>query len=309
MMKNASGASRREFLGAASAAPLAAGGPAPSQTGAPAPFPTVEFGPHRITRLVLGSNPLFGYSHFNRVFDQVMREWMTLERRVETVLRAEQMGIGTWQLHYHRDSIATLRGVREKGGKVQPFLITDFELQQDFSMIPSVAKMGFLGIAHHGGRTDTAFRDGRMASVADFCKRTRDAGVMVGVSTHNPQVIDFIESAGWDVDYYMACFYRVTRTREEARAQLGGEVPLGEVFLENDPARMTKVIRQTKKPCLGFKILAAGRASANRAEVERAFRFAFANIKPNDAVIVGMWPKFKGEIEENAAIVRQLNTT
>jgi anti-sigma factor ChrR (cupin superfamily) len=36
------------------------------------------------------------------------------------------------------------------------------------------------------------------------------------------------------------------------------------------------------------------------------FRFAFEHIKPTDAVIVGMCPKFKDEIAENAGIVRKL---
>ena len=48
----------------------------------------------------------------------------------------------------------------------------------------------------------------------------------------------------------MTCFYRVSRTPEEARALMGGERPLGETFLEKDPVRMTAMIRKTNKPCL-----------------------------------------------------------
>jgi hypothetical protein len=69
---------------------------------------------------------------------------------------------------------------------------------------------------------------------------------------------------------------------------------------------MTKAIRQTKRPVLGFKILGAGRAGYTRDKIEDAFRFAYANIKPTDAVIVGMWPKFKNEVEENTSIARAL---
>ena len=38
-------------------------------------------------------------------------------------------------------------------------------------------------------------------------------------------------------------------------------------------------------------------------------KFAYNNIKPGDAAIVGMWPKFKDEIAENCEIVRQLHAT
>ena len=173
-------------------------------------------------------------------------------------------------------------------------------------MIPEVAKNGFVGIAHHGGRTDDRFRAKEMHIVQDFTKRVRDTGAMVGVSTHNPVVIDYIESAGWDIDYYMTCFYQVSRSREEARLLMNGEAPLGETYLEKDPIRMTAMVRKTKRPCLGFKILAAGRRIATPETVDVAFKFAYANIKPGDAVIVGMWPKFKDEIGENTATVRRI---
>lgn len=282
---------------------------APLAVAAVPALPTVNFAGHKVTRLVIGTNPLFGYSHFNGILDNLMREWMTPERRVETVLRAEQAGINTWQLHYNQGTMAMIDALKEKGSKMQMFLLSDFEMHKDFSMIPGLAKRGFIGMAHHGGRTDDAFRSGQMARVQEFCKIVRGTGKMVGISTHNPEVIDFIESAGWDLDYYMTCLYRVSRTREETRAALNGEAPLGEPFLEKDPVRMTRAIRQAKKPCLAFKILGAGRAGGSREQIQAAFKFAFDNIKSTDAVIVGMFPKFKDEMTENAAIVGRLHAT
>ena len=39
----------------------------------------------------------------------------------------------------------------------------------------------------------------------------------------------------------------------------GTPLPVGEVYLQKDPARMYEAVRRTKRPCLAFKILAAGR--------------------------------------------------
>ncbi len=72
---------------------------------------------------------------------------------------------------------------------------------------------------------------------------------------------------------------------------------------------MTRVIRQTRKTCLAFKILAAGRLADPAEAREKAFRFAFENIKAQDAVIVGMYPRFKDEVRENADMVRRVLTT
>lgn len=292
---------RRHFLCAAaglgSAAAISAGETA-------APMPMAKFGRADISRLIIGSNPFYGYSHFDPLLDNFMRDYMTQDRRIEILRRCEQAGIRTWQVHYHKQTMEDFQRYRAEGGKMNWFLLADFEMMTDLSLIAKVSKeFKPIGIAHHGNRTDTRFAAGEMEKVREFCKAVRDAGVMVGVSAHNPAVFELIESANWDVDYYQACVYRLTRTREEARKEFG-ESPLeaGGMFMERDPERMYRIVRQTKRPCLAFKILGAGRNTGNRGQIENAFRFAFENIKPSDAVIVGMCPKFKDEITENVAL-------
>jgi hypothetical protein len=71
-----------------------------------------------------------------------------------------------------------------------------------------------------------------------------------------------------------------------------------EVYLQDDPPRMYKFFRQTKKPCCAFKILAAGRVRS----AEAAFKLAFKSIKPTDFVCVGMCPLVKDEVKENASL-------
>jgi len=301
-MKN----TRRGFLQVAGSVAITAA----AQAKVAPPLPTVKFGgKHEISRLIIGTNPLMGYSHFNGILDRSMREWMTPERRIETVLAAEAAGITTWQLHYHKDTIAILEGIRARGSKMKVFLLSDFEMQKDFTMIPELAKLGFLGMAHHGNRTDEAFREGKMDRVKEFVQRVRDTGVMAGVSSHNPRVIEWMEDSNWPTDYYMTCLYQVSRTPDETRALLGGERPLGEPFLEKDPVRMTNMVKKINKPCLAFKLLGAGRAGATKENITAAFQFAYQNIKKGDAAIVGMWPKFKDEIAENCEIVRQIHNS
>ena len=61
----------------------------------------------------------------------------------------------------------------------------------------------------------------------DILKRIRDNGVLVGLSAHNPALIELAEEKDWKVDYYMACLYYRTRTAEELRKLLGADLPLG----------------------------------------------------------------------------------
>src|SRR5689334_9963454 len=93
--------SRRSFL--RSAAGLAALTPAAAAAvpkSAEPTLPTVKFGKTDITRLIIGSNPFYGFSHFNRILDQTMRDWYTQDRRMEVLHACERQGINTWQVHY-----------------------------------------------------------------------------------------------------------------------------------------------------------------------------------------------------------------
>jgi hypothetical protein len=296
--------SRRRFLqsaaGLAALAPAAAGA-APQ----PLTLPTVKFGKTEVTRMILGSNPFYGYSHFNKIFDQTMKEWYTQDRRMEVMHACERQGINTWQVHYDPLFEEDFRRYRAEGGKMHVVLLAQNSLMENPAMLRDVAKLGPLGVAHHGNVTDNRFRAGEKGKVRDFLKAVRDAGVMVGLSTHNPGVVDTVESEGWDLDYYQTCLYRVTRTAEEARAEYG-EAPIAEIYMEKDPERMCKMIRQTKKPCLAFKLFGAGRTVNRPAQIEAAFRYAFANIKPTDPVIVGMFPKYSDQVKENKEMVRKI---
>ncbi len=80
----------------------------------------------------------------------------------------------------------------------------------------------------------------------------------------------------------------------------------GECYLQNDPPRMYKVLKQTRKPCFAFKILAAGRLTDR--QIDQAFRTAFDSIKPTDGIYVGMFPHLKDEVRENAERVHRILT-
>ena len=72
---------------------------------------------------------------------------------------------------------------------------------------------------------------------------------------------------------------------------------------------MFKVIQAARKPCLVYKVLAAGRRISSPAEVRKSFEIALSNIKPTDALIVGMYQQLNDQVGENAAIVRALCTS
>jgi len=304
-------ATRRDFFqqaaglaaGAAVLAPAVAADPKP----APQPtLPTIKLGPHAVTRLILGGNPVYGYSHFNRLLSQHMTDWHTPERVQQLLQRAEQTGINTWQNSYAERTLQDLDRYREAGGKMHWLCLGKPDWDQHPDRIADAAKRKPIGIAPHGALGDRLYRDKKLDVLGDLLKRIRDEGVLVGLSCHNPALVELSEEKGWAVDYYMCCLYYRTRSNDELKKLLGGDLPLGEIYLPSDPPRMFKVVKATKKPCLIYKVLAAGRRVENKTQVRECFKTAVENIKPADAMIVGMYQQFGDQVGENAALVREL---
>ena len=297
-------ASRREFLKIAGVSPavLLAAQYTRGASSAPAGetgLPQIAFGKYRLSRLVCGANPFNGGSHLSTFVNHEMRSYYTPEQILKTLRRCQEVGINCWQAGVRNCEL--YRRFIDAGGQMH-FLALESKPEN----IEQLVQAGTIGIAHHGEVTDTLYKSGRIDKVADFLKRVHDAGLMAGVSTHMPAVVDTIESKGWQVDYYMTCVYQRHRTKEELEKLLGqAPIPVGEVYLSQDPPRMFQAIRQTKRPCLAFKILAAGRLSERKEWVEQAFRETFRSIKPNDGVIVGIYDRYSDQPREDATLTRQ----
>jgi hypothetical protein len=311
---SASTSSRREFLHqtagiATGVTTVAASSHAADQPASSSSLlPTIQLGPHRVTRLIIGGNPIYGYSHFNKHFDRHMTAWHTPERVMELLKRCEVCGLNTFQNSYSQRTLGDLERYRSAGGTMNWLCLGNPDWDQHPKFIDDAAKHKPIGISPHGHLNERLHRQKRYDVLTGLLKRIRDQGVLVGLSAHDPTLIETAEEKGWDVDYYMCALYFLSRTKEEYRAILGNDLPLGEIYLPSDPPRMFKVINATSKPCLAYKLLAAGRRIGSPTEVRRCFEEAFANLKPKDAAIVGMYQQFGDQVAENATMVREITS-
>ncbi|MBL8232986.1 MAG: hypothetical protein JNL98_31095 [Bryobacterales bacterium] len=294
---------RRSFLQASTALVAASSGAAQGAGSTAGQPPRMKFGGVEISRLVLGVNPFYGYAHFNGIYGQMMRDWYTPEKVVEVMLRAQEFGINAFNY------VSLGRGPQDwkrflgAGGRMH--LIPQVTAGDDAAQM--VRDLKPLALQRQGEVLDKAWENGAMEAEHEWCKKARQLGVLVGVGTHKPEVIEYVEDKGWDVDFYAGCVYNRTRTPEEWRKVLGGEMMEmhREAYLQSDPPRMYTVMRQTKRPCFAFKILAAGRITSDR-DVEQAFRTAFRSLKPIDGVYVGMCPRLKDEVKLNSELVARI---
>lgn len=315
-----SGPTRRDFLRTAAGAAAASAISLPvARAEEPATLPTVALGSNRVTRFIVGSNPIYGYSHFNRQYDLHMMEWFTDQRLVQFLLDCEQAGINTWQASYNEQMPEQFPKIREAGCKIQWICLAaswhlDPKLPRTINAVvegtlrcaDAAAKLKPVGIAFHGWATDMLWREGKLDRIKEFVDHVRDLGIAAGISTHNPVILDALEAKGWNNDFYMASFHYLSRRPDDWQRDIG-VLPVGETYIASDPPKMCDAVRRAKKPCLVYKVLAAGRKCGSPQDVRAAFEFAYKNIKPSDAAIIGLYPKFyPDQIAEDLRMVREI---
>jgi hypothetical protein len=310
--------SRRDFLKGATT--VAAGLMMPGTPGAqPAEsLPGINLGPHRVSRLIVGSNPIYGYSHFNYILDRLMREYFTDERIVKLLLDCKKHGINTWQANFNYDMKRQFPKIRGAGCNIQFIcLAASWHYDPKIGRAPgevlegtikcAQAAMEFkpIGIAFHGGATDILFRAGKIDLIKTYIDRVHDMGTLAGISTHNPKILETLHRKAFANDFYMAGLQYLTRRPEEWMQEIGAH-PLDEGWIDSDPPRMAAAVRKVDKPALVYKVLAAGRKCRSEAQKRQAIEWAYKNIKPIDATIIGLFPKFSDQVSETAQMVREV---
>jgi hypothetical protein len=273
--------------------------------GAGPPLPAIQLGSLAVSRLMAGWNPIGGYSYMGPHTDRHMKEYFTVEQTVRFLLDCEKAGVNAHQFSSAATTTEVLRRVREQGSQMHFFGL--HAGREGVAQI--IHDTQPFALVHHGGVTDKLFREGKSQEVRDYVKAVKDAGLLAGVSAHNPDCIRQVAEEGWEVDFYMCCFYYLTRPHGagEHAVPVPETLQIAYPFYRTDPETMTRVMREVPQPCLGFKILGAGRLCESPEMVREAFRFAFQSIKPTDGVIVGMYPRFEDEISANAQHTRELS--
>lgn len=267
-------------------------------------LPKISLGTFKISKLIIGGNPIRGYSHFSPELDREMAAFHTTENTVKTLLHAEKYGINTMISRGDGIVFNIIRKYREAGGKMNWICQTASEIADVYVNIRHIATLEPIAIYFHGSRSDTLWREGKFDQVQDYLKAIRDAGFLAGIAAHLPEIPRYVEEHGWDIDFYMSCFYNIAK--KPRNSILTGAPFIEEPFDESDREIAVQFIQNTDKPCIAYKVLAAGRKCKTQFDLRAAFEYAFKHIKPSDMVCVGMYQKYTDQIASNTRIVREI---
>lgn len=255
-------------------------------------LPIVDFCGLQVTRLIIGANPFGGHSHQNNQRTKEMLAYYTIDRIKETWELAEQTGINT--MVANNETPHVLQAVKEyikNSGRLQWIAQVNKREKADMAAaVSEVVEIGCKAIFIHGALVDHAYEQKNVDDLRTWCDIVRSFGIPVGVAGHNPNAHLWVNSLDI-VDFHAVCFFNCGSLHD-------GQ---GEKFRLSDMDAAVKCIRKIEKPCIGYKIMGAGRIDA-----EMAIEYAFENIKSTDVVNVGM---YRGDNEnmvaDNAKMVRK----
>ncbi len=286
---------RRDFLRTGAAATLgglalAAGpGRAAGARGEPAPpLPTVRLGTLEVSRLILGSNPFWGYSHKSAQLDEEMRRFHTDERIVQILDEAADCGLTAlasppddrWRNLWTR--------YKGNGGRLKHWISQCHGApEQMFLEIDRSVRAGAAAVFIQGLRVEEQFGKGNFDVLRGWIEHIRGAGLPAGAAAHWPEVHPELERRGFPTDFYFQCLYNASRSNDYSPA-------------EREKAAAT--IAVLKKPVIAYKILGAGRLTP-----DEGFGYAFQRIRRKDGVCVGIYARNAiDQIRQNATLTEML---
>ncbi len=255
-------------------------------------LPTIKLGEHNVGRLLIGGNPFSGFSHQSAERDREMMDYYTVERIKATLRECEAVGINTAILRTDAHIWRMLYEYRNQGGRIQWIAQMAEPSPTREGNIDRAVRFGAFAYFIHGGIADDLWQQGDFDEIARIVDYVHDQGLLAGIAGHVPQVHLDVAARGIPLDFHVVSLYNCGSVHKGA----------GEKFDEADPSGAIAAIQQIEKPCIAYKILAAGRQAT-----PQRFRYVYENIKPSDAAVVGMFTKDDPNmVEKNARLVTEI---
>lgn len=248
-------------------------------------FPRTEVGGLSLSRLIIGTNWLAGYSHRSSSADNMIKARHStpdtivpmldvfLSHGVDTIMAP----FGMTPAIYEAVKIA-----EDKNGKEMIMVDTpvinvddnDAARREAEATIKECAKRGAkICLIHHYSAEQLVNKNRRQITrLDDYTKMIRDAGMIPGLSAHMPELVMFSDENGYDVETYIQIYNCMG------------------FLMQVEVEAVAAIIRGAKKPVMTIKPLAAGRTTPFV-----GLNFSWATIRDCDMVTLGCFNEAEAE--------------
>ncbi|MBI3920446.1 MAG: hypothetical protein HY318_03420 [Armatimonadetes bacterium] len=258
------------------------------------PIPQILIGDESVSRLIVGGNPFSGVSHKGSELDWEMRAWYTSARIKDVFRRCEECGINTFIGRGDKHIMRLLLEYWNEGGKIQWICQTAPEHASTEGNIHEIALFKPTAIYLHGGVMDNMVEKGQAEEIRAQLGLIHELGLPAGIAGHRPETHEKVLDWNLETDFHMVCLYNLTGRMGKVHV-----VDDVEPYFEEDREIALNLIADFPKPCIAYKVLAAGRRDPRLVLPE-----VYRRIKPDDAVLIGFYEKdHPGQVEETAELV------
>lgn len=240
-------------------------------------FPRTEVGGISLSRMIIGTNWIAGYSHRTPSADRMIKEKFhdsdSMAPMLDTFLES---GVDTIMAPFGMNPhiCDAVKAAEDRNGRGMimvdtPVINVDDTPEARREAQATVKASAALGakicLIHHYSAEQLVNKNKReIERLDDYTKMIRDAGMIPGLSAHMPELVIYSDDNGYDVETYIQIY------------NCAGFLMQVEVEAVNS------VIRNAKKPVMTIKSMAAGRVTPFV-----GLNFSWATLRDCDMVTVG----------------------
>ena len=253
-------------------------------------FPRTTVGGVSLSRMLIGTNWLLGWSHTSASADAQIKRRYDSAQAFKPVLEAYlRHGVDSIMAPFGAspELMEAIRDTEQKMGREillidTPTLNVDDNPQARREAEQTVKESARRGakfcLLHHSCAEQLVDKNkGVIRRLDDYTKMIRDAGMIPGLSAHMPELIVYSDANGYDVETYIQIFNCMG------------------FLMQVEIETVASIIHHAKKPVMTIKSMAAGRCTPYV-----GLTFSWNAIRPQDMVTLGAFSP--QEVEEDVEI-------
>ena len=253
-------------------------------------FPRTTVGGVSLSRMLIGTNWLLGWSHTSASADAQIKRRYDSAQAFKLVLEAYlRHGVDSIMAPFGAspELMEAIRDTEQKMGRQillidTPTLNVDDNPQARREAEQTVKESARRGakfcLLHHSCAEQLVDKNkGVIRRLDDYTKMIRDAGMIPGLSAHMPELIVYSDQNGYDVETYIQIFNCMG------------------FLMQVEIETVASIIHHAKKPVMTIKSMAAGRCTPYV-----GLTFSWNAIRPQDMVTLGAFSP--QEVEEDVEI-------
>lgn len=253
-------------------------------------FPRTTVGGISVSRMIMGSNWLLGYSHTGPAADTMIKKrYSSIEPFTQMLEAYMSYGVDTIMAPFG-GSDDLVRAVKETEQKLgREIIMVDTPIinvddnenarKEAEATINACAKNGstFCLIHHSSAEQLVNKNKGEIERISDYTSMIREAGLVPGLSAHMPELITYSDQNEYDIETYIQIYNCMG------------------FLMQIEIETIASIIHSAKKPVMTIKPMAAGRCSPYV-----GLNFSWSTIRDCDMITVGAFTP--DEVHEDVEI-------